>query len=248
MLGLALARWDHLTREAWFHWVLRGCLQKCMAPSGGVPIGVRRVGSVGGDLGAVCLAYSYVGADGHARAKPLAPAAPPGTPLSDPLYAATMARRRARGDRDPAFGPDEHALRERRKDCVNAHKRPLRDACAPGAHWYVHIMAVDPAAQGQGLSGRTLGAVATLAAAAGVPTYLECVGERNRAVYERFGYEVAGGRGYELNCAGERAPPRRRRAGPSGVCMECFYVQGRQGDALVEAKNNQKLAFGVTTY
>jgi len=59
---------------------------------------------------------------------------------------------------------------------------------APGPHWYVAVMAVDPSAQGAKHCSRLMRAVCAQADADGIPVYLECNGPRNKAVYERFGF------------------------------------------------------------
>jgi GNAT superfamily N-acetyltransferase len=67
---------------------------------------------------------------------------------------------------------------------------------AGGRHWLVHMMAVDPAAQGGGLGSfllrRVLEAtVDACAANGGPPAILTTHKERNVAFYERAGFEVA---------------------------------------------------------
>jgi len=61
---------------------------------------------------------------------------------------------------------------------------------AAGPHYYISLMMVDPSFQGKGLCGRLMRAACRAADADGLPTYLETGGERNVAVYRRFGFEV----------------------------------------------------------
>ena len=56
------------------------------------------------------------------------------------------------------------------------------------------------------MARKLLNAVSTLADKDGVPCFLDTCGERNRQIYERCGYEVAGGRGFELNVPGDPDP------------------------------------------
>lgn len=56
------------------------------------------------------------------------------------------------------------------------------------AYWYVVVMAVDPSAQGKGHCSRLMRAICEQADRDGLATHLECSGDRNRAVYERFGF------------------------------------------------------------
>lgn len=71
---------------------------------------------------------------------------------------------------------------------------------------YVSILAVHPSCQGKGMGRKLLSAVGALADKHGVPSYLDTCGERNRKIYERCGYQVGGGRGFELNVPGDPDP------------------------------------------
>lgn len=63
--------------------------------------------------------------------------------------------------------------------------------CHPDApHWYLPLMGVDPARQGQGLGSRLLEHVLGISDSAGLPAYLEATSEGNRVLYERHGFEV----------------------------------------------------------
>jgi GNAT superfamily N-acetyltransferase len=67
-----------------------------------------------------------------------------------------------------------------------------------GAHhpdepvWYLPFVGVEPSRQGQGLGAALVGAGLTRARADGLPAYLEASTPRNRSLYERLGFEVAG--------------------------------------------------------
>ena len=63
-------------------------------------------------------------------------------------------------------------------------------AAVPEPHWYLAVLAVDPAAQGLGVGRALLDALAALADHDRVPAYLECVGARNQAVYARAQYAL----------------------------------------------------------
>ena len=56
------------------------------------------------------------------------------------------------------------------------------------AAWYLSIVAVDPAVQGQGLGRKLLEPTIAEADRAGVTCYLETFGERNLAFYQRLGF------------------------------------------------------------
>jgi len=59
-----------------------------------------------------------------------------------------------------------------------------------GPHIYISMMMVHPAFQGKGLCGRLMRAACRAADAERLPTYLETAGDRNVAVYKRFGFQV----------------------------------------------------------
>lgn len=56
--------------------------------------------------------------------------------------------------------------------------------------WYLWVMGVDPACQGQGVGGRLMEPVLARADEQGLPCYLETESERNVAFYERRGFRV----------------------------------------------------------
>jgi GNAT superfamily N-acetyltransferase len=59
-------------------------------------------------------------------------------------------------------------------------------------HWYFHYLGVEPRRQGHGLGGDLLGPVLELCDRQGIPSYLESSTERNRALYERNGFDLSG--------------------------------------------------------
>jgi ribosomal protein S18 acetylase RimI-like enzyme len=64
-----------------------------------------------------------------------------------------------------------------------AHKR-----AAPGTHWYVWVLGVEPERQGQGFGGQLLQAVLQQAKAQQVPCYLDTQNPRNVPFYQRQGF------------------------------------------------------------
>eukprot|EP00929_Paragymnodinium_shiwhaense_P097665 TRINITY_DN59296_c0_g1_i1.p1 TRINITY_DN59296_c0_g1~~TRINITY_DN59296_c0_g1_i1.p1 ORF type:complete len:560 (-),score=74.69 TRINITY_DN59296_c0_g1_i1:191-1621(-) len=86
---------------------------------------------------------------------------------------------------DSSFG---EAVRQRTLsgalDMGTLHKKLV-----PMAHWHVSIMAVRPEKQGRKLAKHLLAAVSAMADLDGSPCYLETVGQRNVAVYEKAGYQ-----------------------------------------------------------
>ena len=96
---------------------------------------------------------------------------------------------------DYAAGRDAIGAAEwdRAVDRVNAAFDPadtaLHQTCSE-AHWYLDVLAVAPACQGQGMGGTLLRAVHELADADGKPTVLLTFNPRNHALYERHHYRV----------------------------------------------------------
>lgn len=66
-----------------------------------------------------------------------------------------------------------------------------RERVAPGPHWYLYAIGVDPSHQGRGVGGALLGPVLARADAGGLPCYLETQVGRNVGFYEGYGFEVA---------------------------------------------------------
>jgi GNAT superfamily N-acetyltransferase len=67
----------------------------------------------------------------------------------------------------------------------------VRVRCVPGQHWYLQLLGVDPAYQGQGYSSALLKPMLARADKEGVPCFLETQAEKNVALYEHFGFRVA---------------------------------------------------------
>lgn len=59
-------------------------------------------------------------------------------------------------------------------------------------HWYLPLIAADPARQGQGLGTALMEAAIARIDADGRPAYLESSNPRNIPLYERFGFESIG--------------------------------------------------------
>lgn len=72
-----------------------------------------------------------------------------------------------------------------RAHAFNDHRHPR----AP-AHWYLATIGVAPASQGRGYGQALLEPVLRRCDRDGVPAYLEATSPRNRAFYERNGFEV----------------------------------------------------------
>lgn len=66
----------------------------------------------------------------------------------------------------------------------------LHRELVPYPHWYLPIIGVGPAYQGQGFSGRLLRPMLQRIDRERMPCYLETNAEKNVAIYRRFGFEV----------------------------------------------------------
>jgi len=67
----------------------------------------------------------------------------------------------------------------------NLHRRLV-----PYPHWYLQVIGVDPAHQGQGFSSRLLRPVLERIDRERMPCFLETNSVKNVAIYRRFGFEV----------------------------------------------------------
>ena len=79
-------------------------------------------------------------------------------------------------------------------------------------HWYLPLIGVDPAHQGEGLGGALLRHAAHVCDRDGVPAYLESSNLRNVPFYERHGFEVLGAiqAGSSPTIVPMLRPPQRR--------------------------------------
>lgn len=66
----------------------------------------------------------------------------------------------------------------------------LHRKLVPYPHWYLEIIGVDPAYQGQGFSSRLVRPVLERIDRERMPCYLETNAVKNVAIYRRFGFEV----------------------------------------------------------
>jgi ribosomal protein S18 acetylase RimI-like enzyme len=73
---------------------------------------------------------------------------------------------------------------------VVEHFEGLRARAVPDPHWYLMVVGVEPALQGQGVGGRLLQPVFARADAAGQSCYLETATSRDVQFYTRHGFEV----------------------------------------------------------
>lgn len=77
----------------------------------------------------------------------------------------------------------------------------------PAPHIYVNAVAVDPDAQGKGVSSKLMRTANAYADKMKLPLYLETSGEKNMAIYEHFGYKVVEKFGYDADGDPDNAKP-----------------------------------------
>jgi ribosomal protein S18 acetylase RimI-like enzyme len=133
----------------------------------GMPAIVRAFGGNGYAHGSV-----YVAADGSGAAMWL----PPGVePDGETLEALAM----------------DNAPVERRADLGGVFER-MGEAHPHEPHWYLPLIGVDPARQGQGIGAALLRHALARIDADGLPAYLESSNPRNIELYRRHGFEPTG--------------------------------------------------------
>ncbi len=100
----------------------------------------------------------------------------------------------------PDTGPDDEALGRLIKESVAPEKSAALAALfeemarrhPPEPHWYLPLIGVDPARQGQGLGAELMRPVLEECDKVRSLAYLESTNPRNRPFYERLGFEAAG--------------------------------------------------------
>lgn len=80
----------------------------------------------------------------------------------------------------------------RRLNAYDHVKTSLHRRTVAGPHWYLAVIAVDPAAQGSGYGRRLLEPIAEDADRRGIPCFLETSNEKNIEYFKRHGYELRG--------------------------------------------------------
>lgn len=95
----------------------------------------------------------------------------PGSPGSDP-------------NRSQASFLQQVSAAETKIDTI--HRR-----IAPGPHWYLMILGVEPACQGQGVGSRLIAPALARARSTGLTCYLETMTERDVSFYRKSGFTVA---------------------------------------------------------
>jgi ribosomal protein S18 acetylase RimI-like enzyme len=116
-------------------------------------------------------------------------------------------------DADPVVDLLEQTVARSRHEAVFGFLEKVQGDHLEAPHWYLPFIGVDPLAQGRGHGGQLLDVGASRCDADGLPAYLEASSPRNRALYERHGYQVLG----EIRSAD--SPPLWPMVRPAGVAV-----------------------------
>lgn len=91
--------------------------------------------------------------------------------------------------------------------------RRMHHQYAPGPHWYLSVVAVEPNQQGRGIGSSMMGPMLAQADAQGMPCWLDTHQEQNVRLYQRHGFQVAERtipRGHEIPVYGMLRSPQPR--------------------------------------
>lgn len=78
---------------------------------------------------------------------------------------------------------------QRERDCWAVYDERVGDR-GSDPHWYLGVLATDPARQGRGLAAAVVSPVLDACDRTGVPAYLETASAANVAYYRRFGFGI----------------------------------------------------------
>jgi len=93
-----------------------------------------------------------------------------------------------RGERMAALAEQHFTVEDRAR--MTELSELMRAHHPDESHWYLGLVAVEPARQGRGLGAALLEASLARVDADGLPAYLESTNPRNRTLYERHGFEA----------------------------------------------------------
>jgi ribosomal protein S18 acetylase RimI-like enzyme len=71
-----------------------------------------------------------------------------------------------------------------------SYTEKVHEQAAPGPHWYLWGLGVEPSEQGKGIGGALMRPILARAASEGLPCYLETQNRANVPFYEKHGFEV----------------------------------------------------------
>jgi ribosomal protein S18 acetylase RimI-like enzyme len=83
-----------------------------------------------------------------------------------------------------------NSILEPSREAVFAVFEQMEESHPDDSHWYLPVLAVDPAHQNNGYGSRLLEYANTMFDKERIPAYLESSNPRNISLYKRHGYEV----------------------------------------------------------
>ncbi len=83
----------------------------------------------------------------------------------------------------------QRGFSQRERDCWHTYDEAMSVPKDAGPHWYLGVLATEPARQGTGLGRAVTAPMLAAADRAGHPAYLETASEGNVGIYRRLGFE-----------------------------------------------------------
>ena len=172
-------KWDDPRRRLLFDWLMKMEWALAFAHDGFAVAGLKQDGTIGG----VILVVPHKG-------------------IQSDLASTTETIRALWGvGRPPWKGVEDVSAFRRRAFAAQSAVENVKNKYCKGPHAHVKVVAVDPDAQGMGFCGKLMRYVNDWADQQHLPLWLETSGERNVAIYERFGYKTM--ERYEFRCGEE---------------------------------------------
>ena len=172
-------KWDDPRRRTLFDWLMKMEWALAFAHNGFGISGLKPDGTVG----AVILVVPHEG-------------------IQSDLSSTTEAVRALWGvGRPPLKAMESVSAFRRRAFAAQSAVEEVKNKYCKGPHAHVKVVAVDPDAQGMGFCGKLMRYVNAWADSRQLPLWLETSGERNVAIYERFGYKTM--ERYDFRCGRE---------------------------------------------
>ena len=184
LVGRAFAGTESRDPEGMFHWAL--------GPTVADRSELQRADCVAYTLGAEILSRTGAHLVGVRDAEKLQAVLlfwrSPGGPKGSSISMCSMISFYMKAKTPPLFKPIQSAVTAR---LMNADKvmKASHTTHAPGPHYYMSVIAVDPEAQDKKFGSKLINYMSGLADGEGLPCYLECSGATRRDMYAHFGYE-----------------------------------------------------------